>query len=106
MSLIPPTLAGFDAWFNAQSSKLGHPPLPHDVDEYLSFIMQNFVKQALDTQTLRDYFDNTVHKGMPHTCGSRPHAARKTCPLCKEFFLQSIVVSRLDEIDSVLHAAS
>ncbi|EPZ5421682.1 hypothetical protein ACXOL9_004109 [Vibrio parahaemolyticus] len=101
-----PSVAGFNAWYDAQSNKLGHPPLPHDVDEYLKFIMTNFVKQALDEQTLRDYFDNVVHQGKPHTCGSRPHTSRKTCPLCKEFFQQSMVISRLTEIDSVLRVTS
>ncbi|MCG6459664.1 hypothetical protein K6U44_04215 [Vibrio parahaemolyticus] len=106
MSHTIPTIAGFEAWFDAKSSQFGRPPLPYDVDEYLSFIMKNFVKQALDEQTLRDYFDNIVHKGMPHTCGSRPQASRKTCHLCKEFFQQSMVISRLTEIDSVLRATS
>lgn len=104
--LIQPTIEAFDSWFDEQLNESGHPPLPHDFDKYLGIIMKNFVMQSLDNQTLRDYFDNTVHKGLPHSCGSRPHTSRKTCPLCKEFFLQSIVISRLSEIDSVLRATS
>ncbi|WP_207890662.1 hypothetical protein [Vibrio sinensis] len=103
---IQPTIEDFDSWFEAQLNQSGHPPLPHDFDIYLGIIMKDFVKQSLDNQTLRDYFDNTVHQGLPHNCGSRPQTSRKTCPLCKEFFLQSMVISRLSEIDSVLRATS
>ena len=106
MSHILPTIETFDAWFDAQSSLYGHPPLPYEFDEYLGFIMQNFVKQALDDQTLRDYFNNIVHQGKPHNCGIRQHASNKTCPLCKDFFSQSMVISRLTEIDLVLRAVS
>lgn len=106
MNHTKPTIEAFNTWFDSQSSQLGHPPLPHDFDAYLGSTMKNYVQQALNDKTLRDYFDNIVHKGQPHDCGYRPHASRKTCPLCKEFFLQSMVISRLTEIDSVLRATS